>query len=83
MMNIIKKYNEAAEIFNEVYKDPNGYYVTTFLDFDTFNIYFHDLNTRKYYQIKILNHLVPDYTIRKIVQIYINFFFDNRNLKKF
>ena len=79
MMNIIKKYNEAAEIFNAVYKNADGYYVTTFADFSTFNIYFHDLNINKYYPIKILNHLIPDYTISEIITIYEDFFFNERS----
>ena len=79
MINIINNYNEASDIFNRMYKDKYGYYVNTFIDFDTFTICFHDLNINKYYPIKILNHLIPNLTICEIIKIYEDFFFNEIN----
>lgn len=83
MIDIINKYDEASDIFNRLYKEDYGYYVTTFIGFNSFNIYFHDLNINKYYTIKILNHLIPDYTISEILKVYEDFFFNERSVECF
>lgn len=83
MNDIINKYDEASDIFNRIYKEDYGYYVTTFIGFDTFIIYFHDLNINKYYPVKILIHLIPTHTISEIIKIYEDFFFNERILECF
>lgn len=75
---IIITYETAIELFNKKYT-KEGYYISSFLDFTSFNIYFHNLNVNRYLPIRILSHLLIDYNITELIKVFEEVFFDEKN----
>lgn len=65
---ILKRYDEATDIFN--IRNKNKYKIALFLDLSFLNIILHDLINHKYYRIEISTTHIYDAPVGEIVNAF-------------